>query len=167
MGKRRHFQKDDILSFESSYKQTQYLSALIISICSFALFWELKVEDFNSKSLKIVKIGFICIFVVFCINIYVIHSISNHVSKVYALVSGFNRSEQDDNIQTEEAYNYHVQKYSKMRNIIKLFQISLAILVVAVCIIITNKHSILDHRSSLILITVTSITILGIYRNLK
>ena len=157
-----HIQKENILSFEDSYKQTQYVSALIISICSLAMFWELEETNFDTTSLVMVRAGFICIFVVFCINIYVIHSISRHVSHVYEIVSGSDRSEQNEPAQTEEAYAYHVTKRKHMASTIRLFRVSLAILVVSVCIIIVSKHSILNQPSIVIIGLATILTIFGI-----
>ncbi len=155
--------KDNIISFENSYKQTQYVSALIVSVCSLAFFWDLQENDFNNKNFTSIRIGFILIFIVFCINIYVIHSISNHVSRVYTLVSGAERNNPNEREQTNDAYKYHIDKRKRMSYTIGLFRLSLAILVIAVCLIIISKHSILDKKHSIFLVLISIITIIGIY----
>ncbi len=155
--------KGNILSFEDSYKQTQFVAGLIISVCSLSLFWELNKEEFSSKTLSAIRIGFLLIFIVFSINIYVIHSISNHISNVYSLVSGANRNQQNEMVQMEEAYDYHIKERGHMTNTIKLFRFSLAVLLIAVCLIIISKHTILNMSSTIFLVIVTALTIMGIY----
>ena len=141
----------NILAFVDSDKQTQFVAGLILSLCGFILFWELSKRNFDGTKLLLFRIGFSCIFLVFCINIYTIFAISKHISIIYDKLTVENE---------KEVYKYHMDNSKKLNIITTIFRFSLALLVFAVFMILISKHDIVNKY---MLIFFTIVTILTIF----
>ena len=105
------------------------------------------------------RIGFGIVFLVFCLNIAIVYSISKHVSTVYEIMAGSKRKLQNLSAQKSQAYDYHLDKLPKMGLIINIFRTSLVILVIAVSIILISKHSIINKPMIIAIIGCTTISL--------
>ena len=149
--------KRDILEYEDGYKQIQIIAGLIIPLIGLVFFMDVSRLNLPNHRLNILRAGFISIFIVFCINILTIYHISVHISKVYDLMAGVNKKNNNKS-NIEEAYRYHLNNIPAMNFTIRLFKISLIILIIAIVLVIVGKHKMVNSFLINILILISLIT---------
>lgn len=144
--------KKNLMSFVDSDKQTQFVSGLILSLCGFILFWQFSKKEFTGTKLLLFRIGFCCVFLVFCINISTIYTISKHLSIIYDKLT----------VETEkDVYQYHINNTGKLNFMTMMFRFSLALLVFAVFIIMISKHDIVNNNILIFLVVSTMLSVLS------
>ena len=136
--------KQDILEYEDGYKQIQIIAGLIIPMIGLIFFMDMEHIKLSTEKLFTFRIGFLLIFIVFCINILTIYHISVHITKVYNLLAGSDKKYFDHKENIKQAYQYHINKIPVMNFTINLFKISLVLLVISVFLITTSKHSLIN-----------------------
>lgn len=140
--------KKNLKTIEYSYYEIQYTSAILLTLMGYILFWNIDKANFNTLNLFFFQIGFTSIFIIFCINIWILYTVSNHIELIYNIMGKPIKGTTDkknNKIQIKKAYNFQKKYRDIMLYLRKIFRWSLIALLFSVCLVLLSKHNIINN----------------------